>query len=109
LAAVCSGQAGGQISLYRVQGGRLRMLHEALDRGSVEWSEPTGVDLADASASLAFSPDSRCLAVYAASPWAAETRGWQGEILLYDIESGRRVWHVPIDCAILRSTGTMED
>ncbi len=101
LSTVCTGQGGGQISVYKIEQDQLCTVHEALDRSGIEWPEPLGVDLADVRASIVFSPDGAFLAAYITSQWGAKTSGWQGEILLYEVISGRRIWHIPIDSTVL--------
>ncbi|MDP9313426.1 MAG: WD40 repeat domain-containing protein [Chloroflexota bacterium] len=96
-AAVCTGQAGGHLALFAVNHGKLDVLYPALDRRGIAWPEPAAMDLADASGTITFSRDGALVAFYLTSQWPAEKLGWQGEILLYHVETGRRLWHVPIE------------
>jgi len=66
-----------------------------LDRSGLAWRP--GMDFADTFGRLSFSPDARQLAVCVTSRWLQHWLGWQGEIALYDVETGLPAWRVPLN------------
>lgn len=100
LAFVGTGQGGGTIGIYHIRHTQLELWHTSLDRRGIAW--PDNMDLAAARASLAFTPAGDLLGVYTTSEWGpGNPSGWQGELTLYDVESGRRCWYRPFDHQLL--------
>lgn len=95
LAAVCTFQAGGYVSVWHVGDQDLEAPPMQLDRSGLAWRP--GMDFADTFGRLSFSPDARQLAVCVTSRWLQLWLGWQGEIALYDVGTGLPAWRVPLN------------
>jgi len=91
LAAAHTGQGGGWLSIYDVRDGPLRPRQTLLAQPE---SDSPCAELADTYAAMRFSPDSARLAVYRTliGGGAAGTLGWQGDLLMYDVATGRLLW-----------------
>ena len=88
LATVCTFQGGGYAAIFTLRAGQLHALHNPLDRTAIQWPM---MDFADTFATADFSPDGRFLAIYANSAWIP---GGQGELTVYEVDSGHLEWRV---------------
>jgi ankyrin repeat protein len=96
LATACSFQSGAHIRVDRLGvDGRWAPLQE-LVRSDHRTPERKFVDTLS---SVAFSPDGRLLALFETSAISHDVRpkGWRGDVVLCEIESGRLRWAVSVD------------
>jgi WD40 repeat protein len=94
LGVTSTGQGGGSCSIYKVTEDKLVPLHLNLDRSGIQWSD--WPDLADASATMCFSPDGKLLAIYLDAGSRPDTSHQEGEVVLYNVKTGQRQWMTPI-------------
>ena len=85
LAVATAGQGGGGASVFKVTQEQLIPVYNELDRTGIQ-----GSDLADTSASMVFSPDGQVLAIYFNAGFQSE---WSGELVVYAMNTGERLWH----------------
>ena len=96
LATACSFQGGGHVRIDRLGGdGRWAPVRELVRSDT----RTPGKRFVDTLAHVAFSPDGRSLALFETSAIYHDTRprGWRGDVVLYEVESGRLRWAVSID------------
>ncbi len=108
LASACSFQGGGYIRIDRVnEQGQLTPV-STLERSSVE--TPASV-FVDTLVHMAFSPDSRLLALFESSSiyHSAHRGGWRGDIALYAVEKGSLQWQTVIDARVTGDTRSLQE
>jgi WD40 repeat protein len=107
LAAACSFQGGGHIGIYQIDVNGKALLTNELDRSNVHTPDKEFVDtLVD----LTFSLDGQYLALFETSGIYHEKRprGWRGDLVLYQFNTGQIVWQVHIDKTLTGDKRSLE-
>jgi ankyrin repeat protein len=96
LATACSFQGGGHVRIDRLGADGRWVPDRELARS--DYRTP-GKRFVDTLAHVTFSPDGGSLALFETSAIYHDTRpkGWRGDVVLYEVESGRLRWAVSID------------